>query len=153
MPFLTSIPSKSLKCVISVRFISSFTRSGFINSPLLCLFYMLSCVPPRSCPSLRTCSLFSTHPLTGEGMQPTNINICGAITNNFRLPNFCRCTSEPLGGTLACTVGIAGVSIGASAWVRPCASPANFGWRAWASVFGMSRVRPLIYHFSLFHTL
>jgi len=75
----------------------------------------------------------------GEGMQPTNINICGAITNNFRLPNFCRCTSEPLGGTLACTVGIAGVSIGASAWVRPCASPANFGWRAWASVFGMSR--------------
>ena len=70
---------------------------------------------------------------SGSGMKPTNLDICGAITRNFRLPNFCRCASSRPGGTLTCSVGLQNyISIGVSAWVMPCASPANVGYRAWA---------------------
>jgi len=76
----------------------------------------------------------------GNGMKPTAFSICGSIVNNFRLPNFCSCRDDRLGGELACTVGLQNfISIGASAWILPCASPANFGYRAWGSLLGMSQ--------------
>jgi hypothetical protein len=44
-----------------------------------------------------------------------------------------------LGGELGCTVGLQTyISIGASVWFRPCATPANFGYRAWASLLGIN---------------
>ena len=76
----------------------------------------------------------------GVGILPTSLSICGPITRNFRLPNFCTCTDARLGGELGCTVGLQNyISIGATAWFRPCDSPANFGYRAWASLLGTSR--------------
>ena len=76
----------------------------------------------------------------GTGLKPTSLSICGPITRNFRLPNFCTCADARLGGELGCTVGLQNyISIGAIAWVRPCDSPANFGYRAWASLLGTSR--------------
>lgn len=87
--------------------------------------------PPRLSVSFKrdVCDTVSS----GSGMKPTNLDICGAITRNFRLPNFCRCASSRPGGTLTCSVGLQNyISIGVSAWVMPCASPANVGYRAWA---------------------
>jgi hypothetical protein len=76
----------------------------------------------------------------GLGVLPTSLSICGPITRNFRLPNFCTCTDARLGGELGCMVGLQNyISIGATAWFRPCDSPANFGYRAWASLLGASR--------------
>jgi len=76
----------------------------------------------------------------GNGMKPTAFSICGSIVNNFRLPNFCTCRDARFGGELACTVGLQNfISIGASAWILPCASPANFGYRAWGSLLGISQ--------------
>jgi hypothetical protein len=75
----------------------------------------------------------------GSGMKLTALSICGPITSTFRLPNFCTCRDARFGGELGCTIGLQNyISIGASAWVLPCASPANFGYRAWASLLGMS---------------
>ena len=74
----------------------------------------------------------------GSGMKPTALSICGPLTGTFRLPNFCTCRDARFGGELGCTIGLQNyISVGASAWVLPCASPANFGYRAWASVLGM----------------
>jgi hypothetical protein len=76
----------------------------------------------------------------GSGMKPTALSICGPITGTFRLPNFCTCKDATFGGELGCTIGLqAYISIGASAWILPCASPANFGYKAWASLLGVSR--------------
>ena len=76
----------------------------------------------------------------GTGMKLTSLSICGSIVNNFRLPNFCTCQDARFGGQLSCTIGLQNfISIGASAWVLPCASPANVGYRAWASLLGMSQ--------------
>ena len=76
----------------------------------------------------------------GTGMKPTALSICGSIVNNFRLPNFCRCSDERFGSNLACTIGLQNfITIGASAWILPCAIPANVGYRAWASVLGISQ--------------
>ena len=75
-------------------------------------------------------------------MQPMSTSLCGAIANNFRLPNFCRCAEAPLGGELTCRIGIANIiEIGASASVLPCGRPGSFGYSAWAAVLGMRRVR------------
>lgn len=75
----------------------------------------------------------------GKGMKPTSLSICGSITGLFRLPNFCTCKDAQLGGELGCVVGLQTyISIGASAWILPCASPANFGYKVWASLLGMS---------------
>jgi len=75
----------------------------------------------------------------GSGMKSTSLSICGAITNHFRLPNFCRCREARLGGDLSCSIGLQTfITLGASAWILPCASPANFGYRAWASLLGVS---------------
>lgn len=76
----------------------------------------------------------------GSGMKPTSFSICGAITNNFRLPNFCTCRDARFGGELGCVIGLQTyISIGASAWILPCDSPANFGYKAWASALGVSK--------------
>ena len=76
----------------------------------------------------------------GSGMKPTAFSICGAITNNFRLPNFCTCKNAKLGGELGCVIGLQNfITLGASAWVLPCDSPANVGYKAWASLLGMSK--------------
>jgi len=76
----------------------------------------------------------------GAGLKPTSLSICGPITSLFRLPNFCTCADAKLGGELGCTVGLQNyISIGATAWFRPCDSPANFGYKAWASILGTSR--------------
>jgi len=76
----------------------------------------------------------------GSGMKPTSFSICGPITSIFRLPNFCTCREARFGGELGCTVGLQNfITVGASAWILPCASPANFGYRAWASLLGMSQ--------------
>lgn len=74
----------------------------------------------------------------GLGIRPTSLSICGPITRNFRLPNFCTCR-EAGGSELSCVVGLQTyISIGASVWFRPCATPANFGYRAWASLLGIN---------------
>ena len=74
----------------------------------------------------------------GSGMKSTALSICGPITGTFRLPNFCTCKDARFGGELGCSIGLQTyISIGASAWVLPCASPANFGYKAWVSVLGM----------------
>ena len=75
-------------------------------------------------------------------MQPMAGNICGAIANYFQLPSFCNCAAAPLGGNLSCSVGLGSyISIGASAWIMPCASPANVGYYAYADILGWSEVR------------
>lgn len=75
----------------------------------------------------------------GLGIRPTSLSICGPITRNFRLPNFCTCRDQG-GSELACVIGLQTyITIGASMWVRPCATPANFGYRAWVSLLGISR--------------
>ena len=76
----------------------------------------------------------------GLGMKPTTLSICGPITGIFRLPNFCTCRDARFGGELGCSIGLQTyTSIGASAWILPCDSPANFGYRAWVSLLGMSQ--------------
>lgn len=76
----------------------------------------------------------------GLGMKPTALSICGPITGIFRLPNFCTCRDARFGGELGCSIGLQTyTSIGASAWILPCDSPANFGYRAWVSLLGMSQ--------------
>ena len=75
----------------------------------------------------------------GSGMKPTALSVCGPITGTFRLPNFCTCRDARFGGELSCAIGIQTfLTIGASAWVLPCASPANFGYRAWVSIPGVT---------------
>jgi hypothetical protein len=75
----------------------------------------------------------------GKGLKPTALSICGPITGVFRLPNFCTCKDAKLGGELGCVVGLQTyISIGASAWILPCDLPANFGYKVWASLLGMS---------------
>jgi hypothetical protein len=75
----------------------------------------------------------------GSGLKPTSLSICGPITSLFRLPNFCSCRDAQLGGELGCTIGIQTyISLGARAWVLPCASPANFGYKVWASTLGLT---------------
>jgi len=76
----------------------------------------------------------------GNGMKPTAFQICGAITTYFQLPNFCQCKGASLGGELSCTIGLQNyITIGASAWLLPCASPANMGYKAWVNVLGASK--------------
>lgn len=75
----------------------------------------------------------------GVGILPTSLSICGPITRNFRLPNFCTCRDGG-GSELSCVIGLQTyITIGASMWFRPCATPANFGYRAWVSLLGASR--------------
>ena len=74
----------------------------------------------------------------GSGIQPLSLSICGPITTIFRLPNFCSCNNVRFGSQLTCSIGLQNyISIGASAQILPCASPASFGYRAWASLLGV----------------
>ena len=76
----------------------------------------------------------------GSGMKLASTSICDPITRTFRLPNFCTCSNARFGGELSCTIGLQTyISIGASAWILPCDSPANFGYRAWVSLASMSQ--------------
>lgn len=76
----------------------------------------------------------------GSGVKLTSLSVCGPITGIFRLPNFCTCRDSQLGSVLSCTIGLQSyISLGASAWVLPCASPANFGYNIWASFLGVGR--------------
>lgn len=75
----------------------------------------------------------------GSGIKPAASSVCGPITGVFRLPNFCTCMDARFGGELSCVIGLQTyITIGASAWVLPCASPSNFGYRAWVSVPGIA---------------
>jgi hypothetical protein len=75
----------------------------------------------------------------GKGMKPTSLSICGAVTRNFRLPNFCTCRDGGGGSEIMCTIGLQTyITIGAAAWFRPCATPSNFGYRAWVSLLGIN---------------
>ena len=76
----------------------------------------------------------------GSGLKPTALSICGPITTTFRLPNFCTCRDSKYGGELICAIGLQNyITIGASAWIMPCASPSNFGYTARASLMSGSR--------------
>ena len=156
-------------CAPSQTCMSNITGAGLIYacSPLTnavrCMDARFSCQAGYSCAENSRCSP-NHHPLLdkdsaeidavlnldafevsemrdfGKGMKPTSTSICGPITGLFRLPNFCRCRDARFGGELGCTVGLQNyISIGATAWVLPCDSPANFGYRAWATLLGTSR--------------
>jgi hypothetical protein len=76
-------------------------------------------------------------------MQPMGKSLCGAIATHFKLPNFCKCNEAPLGGELTCSVGLGNIiSIGASGFIYPCASPASVGYKAWviSPLFGINKV-------------
>jgi hypothetical protein len=74
----------------------------------------------------------------GKGMKPTAISICGSITQHFRMPNFCSCKDGNVGSEMLCSIGLQNyITIGASAWFKPCSTPSNFGYKAWVSLNGV----------------
>ena len=151
-----------ISCASSQTCMSNTTGAGLIYacSPLpnavRCMDARFSCPKDSECSDDSTCITGSGALIDavvnvdafevaefrdfGSGMMPTSVSICGPITNNFRLPNFCSCKNAPLGGELGCSIGLQNyISVGASAWILPCASPANLGYRAWASILGASQ--------------
>ena len=151
-----------ISCAPLQTCMSNATGAGLVHacSPLpravRCMDARFSCPAHTACADNSTCIATTTtatitdavvnvdaHQVAemrdfGSGMKPTSFSICGAITGTFRLPNFCTCRDARFGGELGCTIGIQTfLTIGASAWVLPCASPANFGYRAWVSVPGV----------------
>jgi hypothetical protein len=150
-------------CAASQTCMSNITGAGLIYacSPLTnavrCMDARFSCPHDYVCAENTRCILNQTRTAEinavlnldafevsefrdfGKGMKPTSLSICGPITGLFRLPNFCTCKDAQLGSELGCVVGLQTyISIGASAWILPCASPANFGYKVWASLLGMS---------------
>jgi hypothetical protein len=150
-------------CAASQTCMSNITGAGLIYacSPLTnavrCMDARFSCPRDYVCAENTRCILNQTRTAEinavlnldafevsefrdfGKGIQPTSLSICGPITGLFRLPNFCTCKDAQLGSELGCVVGLQTyISIGASAWILPCASPANFGYKVWASLLGMS---------------
>lgn len=150
-------------CAASQTCMSNITGAGLIYacSPLTnavrCMDARFSCPHDYVCAENTRCILNQTRTAEinavlnldafevsefrdfGKGIQPTSLSICGPITGLFRLPNFCTCKDAQLGSELGCVVGLQTyISIGASAWILPCASPANFGYKVWASLLGMS---------------
>ena len=152
-----------ISCAPDQTCMSNATGAGLVHacSPLpravRCMDARFSCPDDTVCADNSTCISASATTATttdavvnvdahqvaemrdfGAGMTPTAFSICGAITSTFRLPSFCTCRDARLGGELGCTIGIQTVlTVGASAWVLPCASPANFGYRAWVSIPGV----------------
>ena len=150
-----------ISCAIFQTCMSNATGAGLVHacSPLP---NAVRCMDARfSCPASTTCGENSScvavdgtttdavinvdaHQVAemrdfGSGMKPTASSVCGPITGVFRLPNFCTCRDARFGGELSCVIGLQTfISIGASAWILPCASPANFGYRAWVSVPGVA---------------
>lgn len=152
-------------CAVSQTCMSNMTGAGLIYacSPLTnavrCMDARFSCAHDHVCVENSRCILNQNQTRVteinavlnldafevsefrdfGKGMKPTSLSICGPITGLFRLPNFCTCKDAQLGGELGCVIGLQNyISIGASAWILPCASPANFGYKVWASLLGMS---------------
>ena len=165
LPMITPNPQNcgnGISCANSQTCMSNATGAGLVYacSPLpnavRCMDARFSCPTNSFCSDNSTC-ISPTGEVTdvvinvdafevaemrdfGSGISPTALSICGPITTNFRLPNFCTCRNAPLGGELSCTVGLQNyISVGASAWILPCASPANLGYRAWASILGASQ--------------
>lgn len=165
LPMISPNPQNcgnGISCASSQTCMSNATGAGLIYacSPLpnavRCMDARFSCPTYSFCSDNSTC-ISPTSEVTdavinvdafeveefrdfGSGISPTALSICGPITNNFRLPNFCTCRNAPLGGELGCTIGLQNyISVGASAWILPCASPANLGFRAWVSLLGASQ--------------
>jgi hypothetical protein len=163
LPPISQDCGNGIFCAASQTCMSNMTGAGLIYacSPLTnavrCMDARFSCAHDHVCAENSRCIMnqTSTEGLDavlnldaykvsefrdfGKGMKPTAVSICGPITGVFRLPNFCTCKDAQLGGELGCVVGLQTyISIGASAWILPCASPANFGYKVWASLLGMS---------------
>ena len=152
-----------ISCAPDQTCMSNATGAGLVHacSPLpravRCMDARFSCPDDTVCADNSTCISASATTATttdavvnvdahqvaemrdfGAGMTPTAFSICGAITSTFRLPSFCTCRDARLGGELGCTIGLQTfLTIGASAWVLPCAPQANVGYRAWVSVPGV----------------
>jgi hypothetical protein len=93
------------------------------------------------CAVYDTNSLCNVFTLPGNGMTLASLDICFAIQNNFRLPNFCRCASSRIGGQLSCNVGVSTyLNVGAAAWILPCGSPASVGYQFWVQALGQTHV-------------
>ena len=148
-----------ISCALDQTCMSNATGAGLVHacSPLpravRCMDARFSCPADTACADNSTCTATATatdavvnvdaHQVAemrdfGSGMKPTALSVCGPITGTFRLPNFCTCKDARFGGELSCAIGIQRfLTVGASAWVLPCASPANFGYRAWVSIPGV----------------
>jgi hypothetical protein len=155
-----------ISCAVDQTCMSNATGAGLVHacSPLpravRCMDARFSCPADTACAENSTCIPITATATTattatdavvnvdahqvaemrdfGSGVKPTAFSVCGPITGTFRLPNFCTCRDARFGGELTCAIGIQTfITIGASAWVLPCASPANFGYRAWVSVPGV----------------
>ena len=147
-------------CASSQTCMSNVTGAGLIYacSPLSnavrCMDARFSCPHQSICSDNSTCKLsdgsiidsvinvdaFEVSEIRdfGSGMKLTSLSVCGPITNIFRLPNFCTCRDSRFGSELSCIIGLQTyITIGASAWIMPCASPANLGYRAWVSIPGV----------------
>ena len=152
--------ANGIYCAAHQTCMSNATGAGLIYacSPLLhavrCNDARFSCPPSFTCAENSRCisntttteheidavvniDAYRVSELRDFGKGMTSLSICGAITRNFRLPNFCTCRDGGGGSELQCSIGLQTyITIGASAWFRPCASPSNFGYRAWASLLG-----------------
>ena len=165
VPFLSNDCGNGIYCAPLQTCMSNATGAGIVYacSPLpdavRCMDARFSCPAATVCAENATCTTIATGIATatvtdavinldahrvadmrdfGSGMKPTAFSICGTITSVFRLPNFCTCRDARLGGELGCTIGLQTfITIGASAWVLPCAPQANVGYRAWVSVPGI----------------
>lgn len=107
-----------------------------------------------SCPAASTCQTGNVCLLNGATTAATvNVdpsaasipdNICGAIINNFQIPNYCSCavvasTGDYLGGMLACATALPStITVSANAWFLPCAKsrPPSFWFSAAADSTG-----------------
>lgn len=165
VPFLSNDCGNGISCAPLQTCMSNATGAGIVYacSPLpnavRCMDARFSCPADTVCAENATCITASAtatatiptdavinldaHQVAdvrdfGAGMKPTAFSICGAITSVFRLPSFCTCRDARLGGELGCTIGLQTfITIGASAWILPCAPQANVGYRAWVSIPGV----------------
>lgn len=160
-PMITEDCGNGIYCAPRQTCMSNTTGAGLVYacSPLS---RAVRCMDARfSCPTSYTCAensrcVFGVNDTSavlnldafrvaeyrdfGSGVKPTSLSICDPITRLFRLPNFCTCADAKVGGELGCTVGLQTyISVGASAWFRPCDTPANFGYKAWATLVGISK--------------
>lgn len=149
-----------ISCTSSQTCMSNATGAGIVYacSPLTnavrCIDARFSCPYQSICSDNSTCTFSDGSVINavvnvdafevseirdfGSGMKLTSLSVCGPITNIFRLPNFCTCRDTRFGSELNCVIGLQTfLTIGASAWIMPCASPANLGYRAWVSIPGV----------------
>jgi hypothetical protein len=159
VPFMSNDCGNGISCAPLQTCMSNATGAGIVYacSPLpdavRCMDARFSCPADTVCAENATCTSatattdavinLDAHQVAdvrdfGAGMKPTAFSICGTLTSIFRLPSFCTCRDARLGGELGCTIGLQTfITIGASAWVLPCAPQANVGYRAWVSIPGV----------------